>query len=425
MLKRNSTEQTRVGDFINFPVTDGVYSYKALKNTDIQPGLGFEKFSTSTFDGPTGMDDPKLSAQDTTSAPIVERWVNESGRDWLNGTGLHLSTQDGQWDVEDKKDNLKEIIDNNLEDLVKFENELGLGGSEVIEITKHKLETIGVVMNDFGSIRLDNIGKSLNNEILVDDDGVYVNQSDSPLLEYTHVQDLPGGNYTLNVCNRYNVMVGAGGLNMKTYGPINMSGTITNIAGEQINLGSENEINIDAKTINISAEILNMRNKRQRQIIIENSLGVNKNVVIGGGLHVEGETFLQHVTAPREFQLTEQTTVFAKLLQGLTFKVNIKGGTHVDKANSSDNHNSLTGGTITLIADSNDDKVRCYEHSHAFANLPLTLVDDNTRLREIAKEVNSGSDRSISRPQHNEKKSNYGPGSGNYQDNDKPGTGDT
>ena len=53
------------------------------------------------------------------------------------------------------------------------------------------------------------------------------------------------------------------------------------------------------------------------------------------------------------------------------------------------------------------------------------LVDDNTRLREIAKEVNSGSDRSISRPQHNEKKSNYGPGPGNYQDNDKPGTGDT
>ena len=425
MVKRNSTEQSRAGKFINFPVTDGKYEYKALKNEDIQPGNGFGKFSTSTFDGPTGMNDLKTVAQPTTTAPIVSRWVNESGRDWLNGKGKHLSTQNGEWDVETKKDKLQSLIEDNLENLIKIENELGLGGSEVIEITKHKLETIGVLMNDFGSIRLDDIGKSVNNEVLVDDDGVYVNQSDSPLLEYVHVQDLPGGNSTLNVCNRYNVLVGAGGLHLKTYGPVNMSGTITNIAGEQINLGSDNEINIDAKTINISAEILNMRNKRQRQIIIENSLGVNKNLVVGGGLHVEGETFLQHVTAPREFQLTEQTTVFAKLLTGLKFKVNINGGTHVDAADSSDNHNSWTGGTITLIADSNDDKVRCYEHSHAFANLPLTLVDNNTRLREIAKEVNSGSDRSISRPQHNEKKSNFGPGKGNYQDNDKPTKGDT
>ena len=61
-------------------------------------------------------------------------------------------------------------------------------------------------------------------------------------------------------------MVGAGGLNLKSYGPVNMSGTITNIAGEQINIGSDNEINIDSgKVINISAEILRLRNKNQNK----------------------------------------------------------------------------------------------------------------------------------------------------------------
>ena len=42
-------------------------------------------------------------------------------------------------------------------------------------------------------------------------------------------------------------MVGAGGINLKSYGPTNISGSITNIAGQQVNVGSENEINLDAK----------------------------------------------------------------------------------------------------------------------------------------------------------------------------------
>ena len=61
------------------------------------------------------------------------------------------------------------------------------------------METIGMLMNDFGSIRVDNIGKLTPSEVLVDNDVVYLNKTESPLLEYVHVQDLPGGNSTLNV----------------------------------------------------------------------------------------------------------------------------------------------------------------------------------------------------------------------------------
>ncbi len=397
IIKRNSLNQTRAGSFANFPVTDGSTSYKALDNTDSAPGAGYNLITNSGGDGPSGMNDGKNAASNTNTAPNVNRWSSESGKSFVNGSGKSLSTQNGTWEIETEKENLQTIIEENLKQLTDVELELGLGGSEIIEISKHKLETIGVLMNDFGSIRLDKIGKLLSNEILVDDDGVYVNKSESPLLEYVHVQDLPGGNYTLNVCNRYNVMVGAGGLSMKSYGPVNISGTITNIAGEQINVGSDNEINIDANTINISAEILRLRNKRQRQILVENSLGVNKNVIIGGGLHVEGETFLQHVTAPKEWQRTELTRVFAKLLDGLQFGCTVS---NVPGSGSPTTINS----TITLTSDSNDDKVQCYDHSHAFVNLPLTLKDTNEEVRQAAKELNSGSERSVADPQHNEYK---------------------
>ena len=391
VLKRNSLLQERDGTFASYPVTDGSTSYKALANSVTAPGTGYTSIANQTGDGPTGMNDPKAVASSTTQAPTVGRWSNESGLPFSNGSGKSLSTQSGSWDIDDQKDKLKELIEASLPELTEIENELGIGGSEIIQITKHKIETIGMLMNDFGSIRMDNIGKLLSNEVLVDDNGVYVNKVDSPLLEYVHVQDLPGGNYTLNVCNRYNVMVGAGGLNLKSYGAVNLTGTITNIAGEQVNIASENEVNIDAKTINISAEILRLRNKRQRQILIEDNLGVNKNVIIGGGLHVEGEAFLQHVTAPREFQLTEGTTVFGKILAG--FNIGTVGSGGNDQGAGASVSSNLTEMVIEL-----------YPHSHAFANLPLTLKDTNENVRQAATELNAGVNRGIAEAQHNEYK---------------------
>ena len=390
ILKRNSLLQERDGTFKTFPVTDGSTTYQALANTDTAPGAGYDLVADSDGDGPSGMNDPKSGAGGTNQAPTPSRWITQSDKQFINGFGKSLSTKGGSWSVDTRKDDLKELIEASLPELTKIEQELGIGGSEITQITKHKIETIGMLMNDFGSIRMDDIGKLLSSEVLVDDNGVYVNKVESPLVEYVHVQDLPGGNYTLNVCNRFNVMVGAGGLNLKSYGPTNITGTITNLTGEQVNIASENEVNIDAKTINISAEILRLRNKRQRQILIDDNLGVNKNVVIGGGLHVEGETFLQHVTAPKEWQKTELTRVFAKLLSGLTFTARIGGGTPT---------------SVELTSDSNDNLVQCYDHSHAFVNLPLTLKDTNTEVRQAAgSALNSGISRSVAEAQHNEYK---------------------
>ena len=168
-------------------------------------------------------------------------------------------------------------------------------------------------------------------------------------------------------------MVGAGGINLKSYGPTNISGSITNVAGQQVNIGSENEVNIDGKVVNISAEILRLRNKRQRQVLIDSSLGVKNNVVIGGGLSVEGETYLQHVTAPREYQETETTIAH--------------GTAHIGYGSSGGDH------PVTIFA-----------HSHAFANLPLTLKDTNTDVRESAEILNSNTDRAAATPRSNTKK---------------------
>lgn len=379
LLNRNSSLQKQSGTFGSYPVTDGTTTYSALQNnSNSVPASPLIEIGSN--------ESAKTGAQDKSAN--TANWPSQSGKTFINGSGKSLSTQDGTWDIDDRKDKLKGLLEASLPELTAIEQELGIGGSEIIQITKHKMETVGMLMNDFGSIRMDPAGKLLSNEVLIDPDVVYVNKIESPLVEYVHVQDLPGGNSTLNVCNRYNVMVGAGGLNLKSYGPTNITGTVTNVTGEQVNVASENEINIDAKTINISAEILRLRNKRQRQIYIDDNLGVNKNVIIGGGLHVEGETYLQHVTAPKEYQRTEVTQV--GLRDGATFTASAPSWPSI-------------GGTITItVVDGGSDVVD--SHEHWFPNLPLTLKSGNIDVRDAANDLNAGTSRKVAEATHNEKK---------------------
>jgi hypothetical protein len=372
ILKRNSLLQERSGTFADYPVTN-TDTYQARSGvTDTPDTVGVKSASN---------ENPANGAEKTSSGAVTAssaRWPGQSGKTFVNGTGKSLSTQDGTWDVDDRKDKLKELIEASLPELTEIEKELGIGGSEIIQITKHKMETIGMLMNDFGSIRVDNIGKLTPSEVLVDNDVVYLNKTESPLMEYVHVQDLPGGNSTLNVSNRYNVMVGAGGLNLKSYGPTNLTGTITNVAGEQVNVASENEINIDAKVVNISGEILRLRNKNQRQVLIDSGLGVNKNVIIGGGLHVEGELFVQHITAPVEFQITEHCDITTFSTEVATEPVGHTGHTH---------------------------QVNVPEHAHYFRAPAMTLVGGNAALRAAAATaLNDSSSRSVAEAIHNEKK---------------------
>ena len=413
ILKLNSIQQKRIGSFSTFPVTDSnrylaLNNSNTFENSEFYHGTGLNISGALQGGGIPVYDDNLKTLQDGTDpkppaalkvGTTNQDWPSESGKSFVNGNGKSPSTQDGSWDPEDKT--LSDDILKIQADLMIKERDFGLGGSEIIEISKNKLENIGTVMNDYGSVRFDPIGKLVNNEVLVSSNATYVNSDSGPLLEYVDVQDLPGGTYNLNVNNRYNVMVGAGGINLKSYGPTNISGSITNVAGQQVNIGSENEVNIDGKVVNISAEILRLRNKRQRQVLIDSSLGVNNNVVIGGGLSVEGEAFLQHVTAPAETQVTNTTQALGQTVPGVAIGwATVPGG-------------GSYGGSIITVFGGNiantpatPDSITTYPHTHTFNNIPLTLTDTNESTRNSAKNQGINSEnRVIASPQFNTLKS--------------------
>ena len=52
-----------------------------------------------------------------------------------------------------------------------------------------------------------------------------------------------------------------------------------------------------------------------------------------------------------------------------------------------------SSGKITLTANSNDDKVLCYDHSHNFKNLAMDLYSTNEKVRTIVAKKCEGTDR--------------------------------
>ena len=306
------------------------------------------------------------------------------------GTGESPSSMEGTWEAEERKtdESFEQLVKKITADLAPIESELGMGGSEIINISKHKIENVGLVMNDFPAIRVDPLGKLYRDKMVIHKQGVFASQTATPLIESVHVDDLPGGSSTLNVSNRWNVQVGAGGISIKTLGRVEFSGKQLNIAGDQVNIGSSNEVNVDGgKRLSMVADIISIRQRNRGQVLVDSNLGVSQNVVIGGGLHVEGELSCQHITAPVEIHETEKARIFSKLLSGLTFKCNLAGGGHSVGPHGT-SHPSWTGATLTLISDSNDDHVIDYGHSHLFKNAAMHLMETNDLVRETGQDCN-------------------------------------
>jgi hypothetical protein len=221
--------------------------------------------------------------------------------------GQSPSSFNGIWTPDPEKITLPQKYKSILPALAELEAAMGKGGSEIIEIEKNKVENIGLVTNDWGAIRVDQYGKCEPAQVQVFPGFTRIVPQPSPLIEIVNVDDLPGGTYTLNVGNKFNLLVGAGGINMKSYGVVNISGAVTTIAGEQVNIGSANEINIDGgKRLSLVGDIVSIAQRNRAQVLIDSDLGVTGKTVIRGALYVEGPIYTHEIQSVGKLQQTNK-----------------------------------------------------------------------------------------------------------------------
>jgi hypothetical protein len=306
-----------------------------------------------------------------------------------NGTGISPSSEGGSFPVESRKMQIPNLYKDYAGDIAKAEEQLGDGGNHIVEVTKNMVISVGTVPNDFTSVRVDKKGKAKVGDVRTGTEGTYQAEEESPVVEKVHVDNLAGGTLTLLGNNMVNLVAGAGGIKFRTLGRVDFGGAVSNLTGEQVNIGSENEVNISGGSrLSLEGKILSLKSSSGK-VLVDGNLKVNGNANIKGGLNVEGELFVNHITAKEEFSLTEMTVG----IKGQPSKIRKVIG-YVDIGFS------VLGvsigiaeipvysvGSFGSLPDA--ESIDVYPHDHLYKTVPMKLVKGSEDLRAASSRVDS------------------------------------
>ena len=243
---------------------------------------------------------------------LIEDKTGSCGVKWVLpcktccGAGISPSTQDGSWADDDLKQSLAGFIHGKQADLFPLQRLLGNGGNEIVSIHGNKTETIGQVFNDFEGWRKDPTGKIRVCGVTVDHLGTYEYMRPAPIVESVDVDHLPGGDLHVTASNQYRLLVGGGGVQIKTIGNIDIYAGIVSIAGEQLTLSSKGEVLVNGKErTSLQGKHISINPDDYEQAVVNGGLGVTRQLIVNGATYVEGELYVHHITAPLEYQTTE------------------------------------------------------------------------------------------------------------------------
>lgn len=344
------------------------------------------------------------------------------------GKMISPSSQDGSWETETEKAEIVAKREEVQRRIYEYEKQLGQnkcpnGGNKIETIAKDFIQNVGLIFNDFESFRKDPRGKLVPTGIKIDPLGttIYTQYRESSLVENVDVEKLPGGSYELNICDGWKVTVGSNGIEFKTSGPLNLFGTIVNVVGEHVGIGSRGELSLNGERVDVVGDIITLRPRKksrtldggeeteiEQQVLVDGNMNVASNMVVRGGAHIEGEVSLHHITAPCEYHITEGDFTYDKNTEPQVLpppspdicyfgqngvKIATEPQDCVSDAPKSPTYATLLPGALIGIAvgkdsDGNDHCLNVYslnspnfavvdQHYHYFKNLPLKLFEQN------------------------------------------------
>ena len=306
--------------------------------------------------------------------------------------GYYESKLDDDDEGDTSKSEKEKQIDKTLKKNAKFfnywESKMGNGGDEIVSVKRHKVENIGAVNNDFPSLRYDYRGKAVMSDIGVAYETTTTHYDYQAMGEdVDNSSTFPCGNYTLNVGNRYNLNVGSGGQHTNTTGPLLFNGVNVRMTGDLTTVHGKGAL-IMSSGANVEITSPKIALRSERQILLGSSVGIHGNAVVRGGMHVEGETYIHHVTAPAEVQETIDTVLYGK------FNTNTPRSLWIGEA-MIPYPGGIYWAPVTAMPWNN--LIKNYPHSHHFNNLPLTLMSENksVRLQAMYNKINKSMDSAV------------------------------
>lgn len=218
--------------------------------------------------------------------------------------GYSPSSQGGDFEEETRKqpgDELDQLLENAGPALMELERQLR-GGDKITSVNRNKIETIGTVMNDLPSLRVDPVGKLRAENVYVAPGEVYQSYRPAPHVEPVTVMDVPGGDYIVTATNKYKLIVGANGINIKTFGNIDVYGNLVDIAGQQLNISSQYETTIDGgERLSLRARKIAVTPREHSPVLVDGALHVSRNAIVQGGMYVNGQFGAPAIASLREY----------------------------------------------------------------------------------------------------------------------------
>lgn len=270
-----------------------------------------------------GQSEAKREGREVYTKAVFDSWENTKS---LESYKTYATL--GEWDTRDDpkkslstaggnysetpfttKDNQKKVekyINKKLNEILKQDT---TGGDFRQEITRDFDIHVGATNNLYPAVRVDPIGGLVMAGISQGDTGPSNMYKPVPLVESTGIGDnFPCGNFTIHCGNKFNLNSNSGGITMKTSGIAEIAGVSTIISGKHLlQLTTAGNLSLEAgSALTISADILSLRQSKNKQLSLGGSVGVENNITVGGSAIINGEAYLQHVTAPAEIQTTDQ-----------------------------------------------------------------------------------------------------------------------
>jgi hypothetical protein len=411
-LPAGSIKQEQAGKFASNPVLSDITTaitspainqvYNQIPASSTAKGNQCSTLETATN---SVQGNSSMAANVSPSSEEFQQAAGANGSNNFSGDpAKSSSTENGSWDFDNDYAAINDLETKQASKMLEFETKFGNGGDDLTEITRHKIEIIGAAFNDAPSVRVDAVGRSNFNEVLVGTKGAFASRKPSSLVErVANDGKFPCGNYTLVIGNTLSVSSGAGGIKLMTTGCTDICGSQILVAGSnELLLSSGGDINVTSQgKFSVTADIITFRQSNGKQVAIDGSLGVNNNLVVAGGAYIEGELCINHITAPVEIQETETMQLFGSTrIEPNQF---IVGYVYADQGGDSPDWRPVYSAVVKdgTLLQSTPDCIINVPHSHNFKNIPLTLKQNNEGVRTAASAMNKGSNRLPASPIRN------------------------
>lgn len=164
---------------------------------------------------------------------------------------------------------------------------------------------VGTTPNTNFTTRVEETGKALKTFDTSGTSGLVEMETAIPRYEeIDNSSDHPGGQMSFVCMNGFSVSAGGGGINLNSTGNVSIvgSGGLVNIiapdqaslAGNVISVTAKNTFFIEGKQLYVAA----------KKTVFTENVQFGKNVVVNGGLMVNGELFASHISTPAQINLT-------------------------------------------------------------------------------------------------------------------------